>query len=264
MMRSTELLEFYRGLGDRELVICDLETTGFKPPTARATEISVICASLRDGVRSQHTSLINSHTEVPENITRFTGITQSMVDAAADAEAVWTEYFPRLNQGVLVCHNLDFDYPFMQAELRGCGIEFQKDLNDRLCTVILSRLMLPDLPSRSLPNLVKHFRFDVGRSHRAEADTMACWLLLERLLTELFDTSDEPLLKRFGQQWLVDRDVAVMFGCRTREVNAICEAAGIKVRKSSRSSTLMYMRSDVEQILAEREARDGEQLVLDA
>lgn len=264
MMRSTELLAFYRGLEHRDLVISDLETTGFKPPMARATEISVICASLRDGVRSQHTTLINSYTEVPENITRFTGITQRMVDSAPDAESVWREYFPLLSQGVLTCHNIDFDYPFMQAELSGCGIEFKKDPIDRLCTVIFSRLMLPDLPSRSLPNLVRHFRFDVGPSHRAEADTMACWLLLERLLTELLDMPDEPLLKRFGKQWLTDRDAAVMFGCRMREIHAIFESAAIKVRKSSRSATLMYMRSDVERILLEREARDGEQLVLDA
>ncbi len=66
------------------------------------------------------------------------------------------------------------------------------------------------------------------------------------------------------KQWLTDRDAAVMFGCRMREIHAIFESAAINVRKSSRSATLMYMRSDVERILLEREARDGEQLVLDA
>jgi DNA polymerase III subunit epsilon len=248
-MRSTDLLAFYRGLADRDLVIADLETTGFKPPMARVTEISVIHASLRDGVRSQHTSLINSDTEVPFNITQFTGITQAMVDRAPDAESVWTEYFPKLNQGVLVCHNFDFDYPFMRSELQRCGIEFEKTMADRLCTVIFSRLMLPDLPSRSLPNLVKHFRFDVGQSHRAEADTMACWLLLERLLTELLDTPDELLLKRFGKQWLLDTDAAAMLGCRVKEAIGIFEDAGIKIRTSKRNNTQMVMRSDVERIM---------------
>ncbi len=252
-MRSTELLTFYRGLADRDLVIADLETTGFKPPMARVTEISVIHASLGDGVRSQHTSLINSNTEVPFNITQFTGITQQMVDQAPDAESVWMEYFPRLKQGVLVCHNFDFDYPFMRSELQRYGMEFEKEKDDRLCTVILSRLMLPDLPSRSLPNLVKHFRFDVGESHRAEADTMACWLLLERLLTELLDMPDELLLKRFGRQWLIDQDAAEMLGCRKKDAIAIFEEAGIKIRTSKRNDMRMVMRSDVERILDERD-----------
>jgi DNA polymerase III subunit epsilon len=253
VMRSTELLAFYRGLADRDLVIADLETTGFKPPIARVTEISVIHASLRDGVRSQHTSLINSNTEVPFNITQFTGITQEMVDDAPEAESVWREYFPKLNQGVLACHNLDFDYPFMRSELQRCGIEFEKSRDDRLCTVILSRLMLPDLPSRSLPNLVKHFRFDVGQSHRAEADTMACWLLLERLLTDLLDTPDERLLKCFGKQWLTDDDAATMLGCSRQEAIALFESAGIKIRTPKRSGVRMVMRSDVERIMDERE-----------
>lgn len=251
MMRSKEWLAFYRGLAERDLTIADLETTGFKPPLARVTEISVIQASLRDGVRSQETRLINSNTIVPEQITRFTGITQAMVDRAPDAEAVWTEFFPWLNQGVLVCHNLEFDYPFMRSELDRFGMAFEKPIDQQCCTVILSRLMLPDLPSRSLPNLVQHFRFDVGRSHRAEADTMACWLLLERLLMELMDTDDETLLQRFGRQWLSDRDAAKLMGRSKRAAVDRLTQFGARMRKVGKGNTIMFQRSEIEAAIDE-------------
>ena len=260
MLLSTDLLAFYRNLATRDFVVSDLETTGFKPPIARVTEISVLHANLKDGIQGQYSTLINSQSEVPYHITRVTGITQDMVDDAPDAEYVWPDYYEHLKFGVLVCHNLDFDYPFMRSELKTHGIEFEKAKNDRLCTVIFSRLMLPDLPSRSLPNLVQHFGFDVGPSHRAESDTLACWLLLERLLHEMLDTPDDDLLKRFIKQWLPDREAALILNCQTYKAIAILTDAGIRSRTSRRSSTIMYQRGDIERIALER---SGSQLGLD-
>lgn len=259
-MLSTELLAFYRNLKDQTFVVADLETTGFKPPIARVTEISVLQANLRDGIQSHHTTLINSQSEVPYPITRITGITQAMVDEAPEATLVWPDYHQHLKSGVLVCHNLDFDYPFLRSELQRCGLPFNKPKQEQLCTVIFSRLMLPDLPSRSLPNLVKHFGFEVGPAHRAASDTLACWLLLERLLNEMLETPDEELLKRFSRQWLPDRDAAGILNCSTPHAIEILTEAGIRSRSSRRNSTVMYQRGDVERVAIER---SGAQLGID-
>ena len=132
MLLSTDLLAFYRNLVTRDFVVSDLETTGFKPPIARVTEISVLHANLKDGIQGQYSTLINSQSEVPSHITRVTGITQDMVDDAPDAKYVWPDYHEHLKSGILVCHNLDFDYPFMRSELKTHGIEFEKAKNDRL------------------------------------------------------------------------------------------------------------------------------------
>ena len=123
MLLSTELLAFYRNLATRDFVVSDLETTGFKPPIARVTEISVLHANLKEGIQGQYSTLINSQSEVPYHITRLTGITQDMIDDAPDAKYVWPDYHEHLKSGVLVCHNLDFDYPFMRSELKTHGIE---------------------------------------------------------------------------------------------------------------------------------------------
>jgi DNA polymerase III subunit epsilon len=250
-MLSTELLAFYRQAAEQTLTIVDLETTGFRPPQSRVTEIAVIQASLQGGIGHQQTTLINSQTEVPTKITEITGITQAMVDGAEPAETVWPEYWPLLHQGILVAHNLEFDYGFLQGEYRLLGQEFRRPRQEKLCSVIFSRLMLPDLRSRSLPDLVQHFGFNVGRSHRAEADTLACWLLMEQLLTQVQTEDDAVLLQRFGQQWLSLRDAAEILGCRQNEAQGKLNKAGVEPKVVGRSGTLLYQRGPVESLLAD-------------
>jgi DNA polymerase III subunit epsilon len=248
MMSAIEQLAFYRQISQQDLTIVDLETTGFAPPTARAIEISILHASLADGIKQQETYLINPGVRVPEQITRITGISPAMVASADDAATVWPACLPLLNQGLLTAHNIAFDYPFIRHELKTQGIEFFRSPQEQFCTVQFSRLMLPDLPSRSLPNLVRHFGFKVGRSHRAAADTMACWLLAERLLTEISQESDDILLQRFRQQWLPLRDAAKLLGCRQATALRQLTAAGLEPRLSQRSQIPMFLRSDVERV----------------
>jgi DNA polymerase III subunit epsilon len=247
---STNLLNYYRQVSQQLLTVVDVETTGLYPSDSRVIEISVLQATLEGGIQSQETSLINPQTRVPSKITQITGISQEMVERdGAIASNVFPHYLPLLNSGTLTAHNLEFDYPFLQAEYQRLGIVFERPVEQHLCTVQLSRLMLPDLPSRSLPNLVRHFGFQVGTSHRAEADTLACWLLAKRLLTEMLNESDEALLARFAHQWLPLKEAAKLLNCSQPKAKVLL--AVIPSRQAGRSSTLMYQRGDVEQVLRE-------------
>ena len=118
--------------------------------------------------------------------------------------------------------------------------------------MILARLLLPDLPSRSLPNLVKHFQFPVGQSHRAEADTIACWLLAKRLLTEVQNEPDESLLQRFAKQWLPLGDAAAILGCSGKQARSRLEKAGVMPRLVGRHKTPLYQRGSVEHVFLEQ------------
>lgn len=248
-MLSTDLLANYRRLSLENFTIIDVETTGHKAYNSRVIEVSVLQASLADGIQQQQTTLINPGVSVPAMITRFTGIAQTMVDTAPPATDVWQQYLPLLSQGILTAHNLSFDYSFLQAEYRHLGMVYERSPQEQCCTVILSRLMLPDLPSRSLPDLVQHFDFPVGRSHRAEADTLACWFLAKHLLTEIQNETDEELLTRFACQWLPLREAAILLGCSQKVAQAKLEQAGAQYRTSRRSGTLMYQRGEVERVV---------------
>lgn len=249
-MLSTELLNYYRRLSQAQLTVVDVETTGSVAYHSRITEISVLQASLANGIERHESHLVNPETLIPEKIVQFTGISQDMVDAAPLTADVLPNYLPWLNSGILTAHNLEFDYSFLKAEYARLGVKFLRPPEQQLCTVILARLMLPDLPSRSLPNLVRHFSFDVATSHRAKADTLACWLLAQYLLTEILNEPDEELLSRFAKQWLPLREAAKLLKCTQAEGRSRLAAAQAPYREAGRGTvkTLMYRRGDVERL----------------
>ena len=160
---------------------------------------------------------------------------------------------------VFTAHNLDFDYAFLRTEYKRLGIRFYKPPLQKLCTVILSRMLLADLPSRSLPNLIKHFNFDISTSHRAEADTKACWLLAKLLLTQIQNEDDEVLLKRFGQQWIRLQDAAKILNCRKEDAQKKLEQAAVESRLSFKRKLPMYRRWGVEQFYYQQQ---GQQMSL--
>ncbi len=256
---SKDLLAFYREVSQSPLTVVDVETTGSLPYRgARVIEVSVLQASLEAGILHQETHLINPGVRVPAMITRITGIDQSMVSQGRFPETVWPDCLERLEAGVLTAHNLEFDYRFLQAEYRQLDHTFTRPQAAQLCTVLLSRLLLADLPSRSLPNLVQHFGFDVGTSHRAGADTLACWLLAERLLKQIQAEDEAVLIARFGRQWIRLKDAATILQCSTPVPQQILTEAQIESRFSKRKNRPLYRRGDVERVMQERSS--GEQL----
>jgi DNA polymerase-3 subunit epsilon len=259
---STDLIAHYRLISTRRLTVVDLETTGHQASKGRIMELSVLQATLSEGIHHQQTHLINPQRSIPAKIVEITGISQSMVDAAPIAADVLPGYLTSLSQGVLTAHNLDFDYPFLQAEYQRLGIEFSRSKADRLCTVRLSRLMLADLPSRSLPYLVRHFQFQVGPSHRAEADTMACWLLAQRLLTEMQSEDNDTLIARLSKQWVPLKDAAKLLKCSQKQCQTLLEQTGLDYRLGGRqgNGAPMYRRGELESIYFDR--LGGQQLFL--
>ena len=254
---SKQLLAFYRRVSQSTLTVVDVETTGSVAYKSNVIEVSVIKANLTDGILQQETSLINPTGKVPPFITKITGITTAMVSKAPFPENVWADYEPLLRQDVLTAHNLDFDYGFLQSEYKRLDVHYYRPPSHRFCTVLLSRLLLADLPSRSLPDLVKHFSFDVGTSHRAEADTKACWLLAEILLTQIQQEPEEKILGIFRQQWIRLQDAAAMFARRKKDTLDLLIKAGLEHRLSKRQQQPLFRRGDVEDVFY---AQQGEQL----
>lgn len=251
-MLSTDLLAYYRRLCRSRFTVVDVETTGHRPPISRVIEVSVLQATLEDGILHQQTHLVNPQVKVPAAITRFTGITQAMVDSAPYSSDIWRDYLPLLSEGVLTAHNLSFDYSFLQSEFNFVDVPYVRSPEEQLCTVKLSRLLLADLPSRSLPYLVEHFGFDVGPSHRAEADTQACWMLLEHLLAEIQSQSDEVLLRRFGAQWIPLKVAAEILQVPPRQAKKWLKEAEVSYRLRGRYNTPMFQRAAVENMFWER------------
>jgi DNA polymerase-3 subunit epsilon len=248
---TDHLIAYYRQLAQATLTVIDVETTGPKPPTSRVIEIGILQGSLTEGVTYEDSFLVNPQVRVPAQITRLTGITTTMVESGVLPHDLWPDLISPLGQGVLTGHNLAFDYGFLQAEYRRMNQRFSRPDAQQFCTVILSRLLLADLPSRSLPQLVQHFGFAVGQSHRALADAKACWLLAQHLLTQIQEMSDAQLRRLLAHQWIPLSEAAKGFGYSPRDLQEHLERRGCEYRSSRRSDRYLYRRGDLEALYQE-------------
>ena len=85
---------------------------------------------------------------------------------------------------VLVAHNAKFDYRILSLEFERLGFKFERK---NLCTVELSKQLIPDLPSYSLGKLVRALGIPMSDRHRASGDAMATAKLFELLLNKDLD-----------------------------------------------------------------------------
>lgn len=158
--------------------IVDIETTGGSVSGSRITEVAIL---LHDGkkVTSRWSSLINPEMEIPLHITALTGIDDAMVAKAPVFADVADKIYAMLQEVVFVAHNVNFDYSFLRAQLAACGLAWDVP---KLCTVRLSRKLIPNMASYSLGKLCAQLGITLKDRHRAMGDALATVELFTRLL----------------------------------------------------------------------------------
>jgi DNA polymerase III subunit epsilon len=168
-------------LGDIPFAVVDVETTGTRAGGGdRITEIAI--AVVQGGaVVERWSQLVNPERSIPPYISALTRITWDMVRDAPCFRHICHEVIDRLRGRVFVAHNAAFDWRFVAEELR-CGASLEL-AGPRLCTVKLARVLLPDLPRRSLDHLTRYFGIDIEARHRAGGDAEATAHALCRMLT---------------------------------------------------------------------------------
>ncbi|MGI4873839.1 MAG: exonuclease domain-containing protein [Janthinobacterium lividum] len=158
--------------------IIDIETTGGQPAIDRITEIAIF---VHDGqqVIDQYTTLLNPGRAIPPFITQLTGITNDMVADAPRFHEVARKVVEMTEGCVFVAHNVRFDYSFIKKEFADLGYNYSRKT---LCTVRLSRSLIPGQPSYSLGKLCKSVGIPLNGRHRAAGDAEATSILFGRLL----------------------------------------------------------------------------------
>ncbi len=158
--------------------IVDIETTGGSPVTEKITEIAVY---VYDGnkIVEEFCTLINPEKEIPYFITNLTGISNAMVANSPKFYEVARKIVEITQDRVFVAHNVSFDYHFIRNEFKRLGYNYSRQ---QLCTVQLSRKLIPGLASYSLGKICKHLNIEVNGRHRAYGDAYATVKLFEYLL----------------------------------------------------------------------------------
>jgi DNA polymerase-3 subunit epsilon len=182
---SPDAPKLVRPLREEDFVVVDVETTGGSPYRGhRVTEVAAVRVS---GGRIADTfcTLVNPERPIPSMITGLTGITQSMVADQPRFAQIARDLSQALRGSVFVAHNAAFDWRFMCHEM---SMATGMTLSGRqLCTVRLSRKLLPQLPSRSLDGLALYFGVEIESRHRALDDALATAKVLLKLIDMLED-----------------------------------------------------------------------------
>lgn len=178
-------------LEDCAFAVVDVETTGQgRVRNDRVTEVAV---AVVHGERLELVldTLVNPEAPIHPMATAITRITNAMVKHAPTFDEVADHVLRELAGRVFVAHNARFDWNALGAELRR-----SRDVlltGPLLCTVRLSRRLIPGIESCSLDSVSHYFGIENTARHRAGGDALATATLLYRLLQRAHESGVRSL-----------------------------------------------------------------------
>lgn len=170
--------------------IIDIETTGGQYNEEGITEIAIYKFDGHE-VIDQLISLVNPEKPIQPFVVKLTGINNAMLRSAPKFYEIAKRIIEITEGCILVAHNTSFDYRILQTEFRRLGFDFKKQT---LCTVELSKKLIPDQASYSLGKLVRALGIPMADRHRASGDALATVKLFKMLLAK---DVEKEILKSF-------------------------------------------------------------------
>lgn len=217
---------FNTPLQDLPYSVVDLETTGTKPGVNQIIEIGIVQIQNREIINTYQTFL-NPGEEIPLFISQMTGITNKHVEFAPLLPDIAPKILPMIQNSIFVAHNAAFDYNFLQKNLKLAGFDFA---SPRICTVQLSRKLIPQLAHHTLDDVAKYFHIEIPNRHRALDDAIATG----KSLLNMFDILIKSGKKIFGSlQELTTPTETIKYKQLKNQIDALPFSPGVYLMKSA-------------------------------
>lgn len=179
--------------------ICvDVETTGLNPKEERLIEIGAVKV-VEGQVTEEFQSFVAPGKRLEERITVLTGITEKMLAHAPKASEVMPEFLEFCEDLPIIGHNIAFDYAFLKKAMVNERLVFEKKGLD---TLRIARKYLPELESRSLEFLCRHFEI-AHTAHRALGDARATSELYQKLCELFYEKAAQEECKVFVPRTMI-------------------------------------------------------------
>lgn len=156
-------------LNKAKYVVLDLETTGLSCLYNRMIEFGAV--KIENGMEvGRMDILVNPGVPIPQKIIEITNITNEMVKNKPTAKEALPKIVEFLGDAILVTHNADFDFNFLQEELRRNNMPLLT--NPVIDTLALSRYLFPESRNHRLGSLCRNIdvEYDEDAAHRADYD----------------------------------------------------------------------------------------------
>lgn len=162
-----------------KLVFFDTETTGFKPPYI----ISIAYVAYERGRRTQAQYLVcNPEWPIAPGASKVNGFTRENTQDKPAFPRIWQDMREAFEDAIWIGHNVPFDCKALGTTLDRYDLEMP---DYWYCdTVENARLLVPktEVKNYKLGTLCEHFGIELRDWHTANADTMACLKLYNKLV----------------------------------------------------------------------------------
>jgi len=175
---------------NRTLAVLDVETTGLDPTTDRVIEVGIVRFEGGEVVE-RYGQLIHPGRDIPEEISKLTGIQSSDLDGQPSFDKVAQDVCSRLEGAIVVGYNLPFDRAFVTQELSRLGFSWPE--TQELDPLVFVRQLHKGQGSKKLGAACTRMGISLDNAHRAADDAEATGRLLLALAEQLPESLDDLL-----------------------------------------------------------------------
>ena len=166
----------------QNLIVFDLETTGFDPNKNQIIELSLMVLNPLDlSIIKNESHLILSKRPIPVEITKLTGITQKMTKNGLSEDALFQILKTYNDPSYLwLAYNIQFDIGFIESLFNKYQIPFSGHLCD-----VMAIYKDNQAPPHALKNAIETYQVTFQNTHRATDDVLATIEVFKALKTEV-------------------------------------------------------------------------------
>lgn len=170
----------------KDMIVFDLETTGFSPEKNDIIEIAAIKVNSKLEVIEEFNHYVNPGCPIPNKITELTGITDKMVFGVPTIEELLPEIEEFFNVDTVLAYNSSFDCRFMSAAYKKCGKLWMMEEIDvlKMARELLPREKTGDM---KLCNVSHYLGADAGVTFHNALDDAKVTLEVLRKFCDMYD-----------------------------------------------------------------------------
>ena len=254
MLTKDFLLNLEKNLS-KTFCVTDIETTGQKPEDSEIIEIATV--KVENGqIKKDFCSYIKPLLPIPQYITQMTGIKNDDVKDALRVEPVLKDWLDFISGAHYFCaHNVMFDYDFIYKYLLTCNLPIENmDKLKFFCTVKTARILYPELPSRKLNDLIKHFNIAVEKRHRALDDALATAKILLIFFKQIKEKKNQLLetIEATQMDKLKSFEAAEYLSVPKEKIYEMVKGGTLKIAETYTTKNgyegYLFLRKDVEEL----------------
>ncbi|HPF13161.1 MAG: 3'-5' exonuclease [Planctomycetes bacterium] len=179
----------------RPIICLDTETATMAgaPHLLELGAVRVVDGEIEDTFEA----LVCPAVAIEPETTAIHGITNDDVRRAPFAPEVLARFSAWAGDDWLAAHNAPFDTRVLGFEYARAGLEPPR--GSFLDSLILARRWIPESPDHKLVTLCQVLDFDEGDHHRALADAVWCWKVIEECFERAADLGEDPWESALGE-----------------------------------------------------------------